>query len=92
MLLKAVVIYFIIINIIGYVIMGIDKRKSLKDKWRVKEKSLFTIAFIGGASGMLLGMRNFHHKTKKPMFKVGIPMLTILNMVVYIFIIYKIRS
>lgn len=89
MLLKAVVIYFIIINLAGYIIMAVDKRKSVRNKWRIQEKTLFAISLFGGALGMLLGMRSFHHKTKKTMFKVGIPLLAILNIAVYIYLLYK---
>jgi len=89
MFIKVIIIYFIIINLVGYVIMAVDKRKSVRNKWRVKEKTLFAISLAGGALGMMLGMRNFHHKTKKTMFKIGIPILAILNMGVYIYLIYR---
>jgi len=81
--------YFMIINLAGYVIMAVDKRKSVRNKWRVKEKTLFAISLVGGALGMMLGMRSFHHKTKKTMFRIGIPILIILNMAVYIYLIYR---
>ncbi|SHJ18424.1 DUF1294 domain-containing protein [Lutispora thermophila] len=89
MLIKIVTIYFIMVNSIGYFIMAVDKRKSIKDKWRIKEKTLFAVSLVGGALGMMLGMKRFHHKTRKPMFRIGIPMLTILNMAVYIYLFYK---
>lgn len=89
MLIKVIAIYFIIINLVGYFIMAVDKRKSIKDKWRIKERTLFAISLVGGALGMMLGMRSFHHKTKKTMFKIGIPILTILNLAIYIYLLYK---
>lgn len=89
MLIKIISIYFIIINLVGYIIMAVDKRKSIRNKWRIKEKTLFAISLVGGALGMMLGMRNFHHKTKKTMFRIGIPILTILNIAVYIYLIYN---
>ncbi|WP_372996505.1 DUF1294 domain-containing protein [Lutispora sp.] len=89
MIIKVIFIYFIIINLAGYIIMAVDKRKSVRNKWRIQEKTLFAISLFGGALGMLLGMRSFHHKTKKTMFKVGIPLLAILNIAVYIYLLYK---
>ncbi|MCQ1528328.1 DUF1294 domain-containing protein [Lutispora saccharofermentans] len=89
MVIKVLLIYFLIINIIGYTIMGFDKSKSRRDRWRISEKSLLTIAFLGGALGMLLGMKTFHHKTKKRKFQIGIPILLILNFAVYIYLYTK---
>ncbi|NLM44860.1 MAG: DUF1294 domain-containing protein [Clostridiales bacterium] len=90
MFIKAIVMYFFLINSIGFIIMGIDKRKSQKFKWRIKETKLFFIAIFGGALGIYFGMKKFHHKTQKPTFKVGIPILTILNLVIYIYFCIKI--
>lgn len=89
MIIKIVAIYFIAINLFGFFIMGYDKYKAKKNGWRVSEKTLFSIAFIGGALGISLGMRNFHHKSKKNQFKIGIPILFILNLAAYGYIIYK---
>ncbi|HCJ58825.1 DUF1294 domain-containing protein [Lutispora sp.] len=89
MVIKAIFLYFLIINIIGYSIMGFDKSKSRRDKWRVSEKNLFAIAFLGGALGMLLGMRTFRHKTNKRKFQIGIPVLSVLNLAVYIYLYIK---
>lgn len=89
MFIKALMIYFLIANTIGFIIMGIDKRKSQKDKWRIKERNLFSIAIFGGALGIFAGMRKFHHKTKKPLFNIGIPLLTILNLAIYIYFLQE---
>ena len=66
-------IYLLVINIIGFFIMGIDKAKAKADAWRIPEKTLFAIAFLGGALGVWCGMYNFHHKTRHWYFKYGIP-------------------
>lgn len=90
MIIKVVCIYFIVINIFGFAIMGYDKYKAKRNQWRISEKTLFIIAFIGGALGISLGMKRFHHKSKKNQFKFGIPLLLILNLIVYIYIITKV--
>lgn len=66
-------IYFIIINIVGFVIMYIDKQKAKKHLWRISEATLFLIAAIGGSIGVLLGMQKFRHKTNHIKFTWGIP-------------------
>lgn len=68
-----VIIYLVIINIIGYAMMGIDKRKAQKKEWRISEAALFTAAFLGGSIGSITGMQRFRHKTKHWYFKYGMP-------------------
>ncbi|MBO5183052.1 MAG: DUF1294 domain-containing protein [Bacilli bacterium] len=79
--------YLIIINIITLITYKIDKQKSKENKRRISEKTLITLAFIGGALGAHIGMYTFHHKTKKIKFKLLIP----LSLIMWIFIIYKIN-
>ncbi len=78
--------YLIIINIISFIIMGIDKRNAIENKWRISEKALFSLALIGGVLGIYLGMYTFHHKTKKRGFNTGIPLILLIY--IYIFIKY----
>ena len=74
-----IIIYFIIINIIGFLIMYIDKQKAKKGKWRIPEKTLFIITALGGGIGTIAGMYTFHHKTKKLKFTIGLPTILILG-------------
>ena len=61
--MKNIIIYLISINIIGFLIMWIDKRKAIKGSWRIPEKTLFIITVIGGGIGTIAGMYTFRHKT-----------------------------
>lgn len=72
-----IICYLIAINIIGFAGMGIDKRKAIKNQWRVPEATLFLIAAIGGSLGSVLGMRHFRHKTKHWYFVIGMPLILI---------------
>ncbi len=74
-------IYFIIINLIGFVLMGVDKKRAIRGAWRISEATLFTIAILGGALGCTLGMQQFRHKTKHWYFKYGMPAIFILETV-----------
>ncbi len=73
--LKITIIYLIIINFVGLLSMYIDKRRAIKNKWRIPEKTLFLIAIIGGSIGSILGMHHFRHKTKHWYFKYGMPVI-----------------
>lgn len=86
--IKNIVIYFIIINVIGFLAMGIDKYKAKKDMWRIPEKTLFLIAILGGGIGSLIGMYLFKHKTKKAQFQLGIPVILITEIVIIIYLLY----
>ena len=71
--MEIVLVYFLIINVIGYSLMGIDKKRAVRGAWRISEASLFTVAFLGGALGCTLGRQYFRHKTKHWYFKYGMP-------------------
>ena len=72
--------YLLTINALGLVIMLADKRCAQKKLWRIPEATLLTVAILGGSVGCLLGMRLFHHKTRKPKFSVGIPVILLLQL------------
>lgn len=74
--------YFIIINLIAFTIMGIDKKKAKNRKWRIPERTLFLNAIIGGSIGMIFGMYFFHHKTKHLSFTLGIPIIIAIQFIV----------
>lgn len=68
-----------VLNLIGFYIMGRDKRLAKKHKHRVAERDLWWIAFLGGAAGMTAGMRFYRHKTKHFQFSAGLPILALLQ-------------
>lgn len=70
--LKYVIMYFIVINVIGFFAMLIDKRKSERGSWRIPEKTLLIFTLLGGGIGTISGMYLFRHKTKKLRFTVRI--------------------
>lgn len=72
-------VYLIIINLTGFIMMGIDKKRAVRNDWRIKEKTLFIIAIMGGSPGVLLGMNKFRHKTKHKSFVYGIPAILIVQ-------------
>lgn len=66
-------IYLLAVNITGFAMMGIDKRRAVRGAWRIPEVSLFTAALLGGALGCTLGMHTFRHKTRHWYFRYGMP-------------------
>ena len=82
-----IVIYLIIINIIGFLAMGIDKRRAKLMEWRIPEKTLFLITLFGGGIGTILGMYTFRHKTKKKYFTIGLPAIVIIEIVSVIYLL-----
>lgn len=74
--------YIIVINILGFIIVGVDKHKASKKLWRIPERNFFLMAALGAAPGIYLGMLNFRHKTKHLSFMAGIPAIFISQVVV----------
>ena len=72
-------IYLTIINLVGFCMMGADKRKAIRGAWRISEASLFFTALIGGALGCTFGMHLFHHKTRHWYFRLGLPAIFVVQ-------------
>lgn len=87
--IKNILLYFLIINIIGILAMGIDKYKAKRDMWRIPEGTLMMICLLGGGIGTIFGMYKFRHKTKKLKFSVGMPTILISEIAIIIYIIVK---
>ena len=81
------VVYWIIINLIGFAIMGIDKKRAIRGAFRISEASLFLTALLGGALGCTLGMNHFRHKTKHWYFKYGMPAILFAQVFIGIFLL-----
>lgn len=79
-------VYFIIMNAVGFILMGMDKRRAKKHAFRIPEATLFTIAVIGGSLGSIIGMYYFHHKTRHWYFVYGMPLILILQVALLVFI------
>lgn len=77
-LMKIIWLYLLTINIISFILYGVDKRKAIKHEWRIPEATLFLFAFLGGAVGALFGMIIFHHKTRKWKFRILVPAALVL--------------
>ena len=73
MLYKILAAYLVIVNLLGFAVMGIDKQRAIRGAWRISEASLFLTALVGGSLGCTLGMHYFHHKTKHWYFRYGMP-------------------
>ena len=78
--MQIVIGYIIILNIVTFAVYGIDKIKAKKGAWRIPEKSLLLLAFIGGSLGAAAGMRFCRHKTLHPQFKWGVPLILLFHL------------
>ena len=76
-----ILLYFLFINLFGFLIMWIDKRKAEKGRWRIPEKTLFIVTALGGGIGTIAGMYTFRHKTQKLNFVIGFPFIKILEII-----------
>ena len=74
------------LNLLTFIVYGIDKWKAVKGKWRIPEATLLILAAIGGSIGALLGMQIWHHKTRHLKFKYGVPFILLTQIVLIYFI------
>ena len=89
---KIAILYLIIMNVVGFSSMGVDKRRAKNSEWRIREKTLFLIAILGGSVGSILGMKIFHHKTKHTTFVIGMPIILLLQIILLIFLFNKLYN
>ena len=85
---QILLIYLLVINVVGFFLMGIDKLRAKKQVWRVPEKTLFLIAVIGGSIGTNVGMYVFRHKTKHWYFVIGMPVILIAQIALIIWLVF----
>lgn len=84
-----IIMYLLIINLIGLLIMYIDKKKSKYGRWRIPEKTLLIIALLGGSIGTISGMYLFRHKTQKLKFTLGFPTILISEIIIITYFLIK---
>ena len=88
MIQETIIYYLIIINIVTFLVYGIDKLKAKKAQGRIREASLLMLAILGGSIGAWLGMKVWHHKTLHKKFRYGIPAIIIIQLAVIGFFFY----
>ena len=70
-------VFLVLMNLLGYELMAMDKRRARAGRWRIPEASLFGVALLGGSVGCILGMYVFRHKTRHIAFVIGMPLILI---------------
>lgn len=80
-------IYLAAVNVIAFLAMGRDKKKARRGEWRTPEATLFLLAVIGGSIGSNLGMFVFHHKTRKRNFRIGMPAILLVQLLLVLLIV-----
>ncbi|MBR3973203.1 MAG: DUF1294 domain-containing protein [Oscillospiraceae bacterium] len=80
-MLQYLLLYLLIINAAGFLLMLADKQKAKRGAWRIPEATLMWVAALGGSIGSLAGMYTFRHKTKHPKFTIGIPVILAIQII-----------
>lgn len=83
---RILLIYLAVVNILTFIVFGVDKMNAKFNRQRVRIVTLLGLAFIGGSVGALIGMYGFHHKTKKAYFTVGVPLILLMQVVVLFYV------
>ena len=83
-----VICYLLIVNIVAFFLMGIDKKKAQIGAWRIPEKTLFLSAILGGGVGAIAGMQLFRHKTRHRSFVIGMPLILLAWVILLAALIY----
>lgn len=78
-------LYIMGMSIFSMLLMYIDKTRARKNQYRISERTLWLFAVIGGAIGATIGMNMFRHKTKHTAFKIGLPILSVIQIVLIVY-------
>ena len=82
--MKLLIAYLLIINAISFALMLIDKKKAIKNQWRIPERTLLLTFLLGGSYGGLVAMKLLRHKTLHPKFSIGLPCMVAMHTVLLI--------
>ena len=85
---SVILTYLEFVNLAAFVLYGIDKYRAKRGRWRIPEATLILIAVIGGSIGALGGMYLFRHKTRKPKFTVGVPVILAMQVLFFLLLFY----
>lgn len=89
MLLKYIILpYLLLINLVTFVLYGIDKWKAKTDRWRIPEATLLWLAAAGGSIGAWCGMKVWHHKTLHKKFRFGVPAILFVQLVLVVYLFF----
>ncbi|MBR6090348.1 MAG: DUF1294 domain-containing protein [Anaerolineaceae bacterium] len=88
-LLYIVIIWMAVMSAAAFAAFGLDKYKAKNNRWRIRERTLFLLAILGGGIGAFLGMKVFRHKTQHTQFVFGIPAIMIVQLVLLGVLIWK---
>lgn len=89
MIFRLFLILLAAMNIVAFIMYGIDKYKAKKSEWRIPESTLLWLAVLGGSVGALVGMKVWHHKTMHKKFYLGVPAILILQLALFVWIWVK---
>ena len=84
--------YLLVVNVLTFVVYGIDKWKARRGRWRVPEATLLVLAAAGGSVGAWVAMQLFRHKTQKKKFRYGVPMLFVLQLAAVVYFLELLLS
>lgn len=79
--------YLLVMNVVTFFVYGVDKQKAQNHQWRISEAALIGLAVAGGFLGAFLGMRLWHHKTRKPRFYLGIPLIAVVWIILLVIVV-----
>ena len=79
---NSILIFLLIMNVLAFAMYGLDKYYAKADKWRISEKNLLLVAYLGGSIGAYAGMKTFRHKTKHAKFTIGVPLAIVLHIAI----------
>ena len=91
LVLRVGLIYLIVINLFTLFLFGLDKRRAKFREKRIRERTLMLCAVVGGSVGALFGMAIYHHKTRHKKFKVGIPIILIVQIVLFFLVLFLLK-
>ena len=77
--MNAPICYIVVINLVSFMMFGIDKYKARRGQWRISEATLLAVAAIGGSIGAWMGMKVWHHKTLHSKFRYGVPIMLLVH-------------
>jgi len=88
---EAIFVTLLLINLFGFILVAIDKRRARKGMWRIPEKNFFIISALGGFPGVYSGLFIFRHKTRHIKFNIGLPLIFVAQLIILYYLFFVIK-
>lgn len=85
--MEIAIIYLLAMNVLSFVCLRSDKKRANFSRYKIGARTFYVLSLLGGALGVLIGMYYYRYLTEKPLFRYGVPVVLILQLLIILLLL-----